>query len=362
MSQLTVPQALSILQLQPGATQQQIRAAYKRLALKLHPDKHQRHLKQQHRQQPQQSEGSSVLPADPAAAFSLLSAAYELLSGSHHQPTHNSSSSSNWPSFEAAYAAGSLFSEALLDQAVLAGLAPADIGALQQLCTAAAAGQLAQQLAQQQPSQAEEAQWRQLYRQLTIKWQLEQLQQQQQQEREAASGVGLVELLSDLLLKAPGQVMVEVSEDEEEKQQQQQQPVCQGQSAGSCTAVTVAADCRASCHTQQLLGGTGCNTADETAAGSVTGRSQRTQQQPQQQQQLQHCQSSTGPQLQQVQQPQQQEQQQQQQWRDGRSKRQRHGLGFYWMWLRRLLLARAVLSVLSSKQRPSYDANLLAVL
>jgi hypothetical protein len=32
------------------------------------------------------------------------------------------------------------------------------------------------------------------------------------------------------------------------------------------------------------------------------------------------------------------------------------------MWLRRLLLAKAVLSVLSSKQRPSYDANLLAVL
>jgi hypothetical protein len=179
--------------------------------------------------------------------------------------------------------------------------------------------------------------------------------------------VGLVELLSDLLFKASGQVMVEVSEDEEEQQQQQQlqqqeqQSICQGHSTRSCTAVTVAAGCRVHCHAQQLLGGMDCDAAGKAAAGSVTGRSQQMQQQHQHPQQ-QHCQISTGPQQQQVQQPQQQQQQQQQQWPDGRKKRQRHGLGFYWMWLRRLLLARAVLSVLSSKQRPSYDANMLPVL
>jgi hypothetical protein len=32
-------------------------------------------------------------------------------------------------------------------------------------------------------------------------------------------------------------------------------------------------------------------------------------------------------------------------------KRLRRGLGFYWMWLRRLLLAKAVLSLLTSKPR-----------
>jgi len=52
---------------------------------------------------------------------------------------------------------------------------------------------------------------------------------------------------------------------------------------------------------------------------------------------------------------QQQQQQQQQQFLDERpavaQKRLRKGLGFYWMWLRRLLLAKAVLSLLTSKPR-----------
>jgi hypothetical protein len=374
MSQLTVQQALSILQLQPGATQQQIRAAYKRLALKLHPDKHQRQPKHPRQQQQQQDAGSIALPADPAAAFSMLSAAYELLSGSHHQPSNGSSSSSTWPLFEAAYASGLLFSDALLDQAVLSGLAPADIAALQQLCAAAASGQLAQQLAQQPPSQAEEQQWRQLYRQLTINWQLEQLKQQQQQQQQqqqpaAAGGVCLVELLSDLLLKPSGEVMVEVSDDEDDQQQQQQSQLsCPGPqpealSRGRPAAVAVAADCRSCSYPEQQLQGTGSGSGDMEAAASIASCSlqqARQQQQAQEHRQpsacsehsQQHCQLHKAA----------QQQQQQQQCLDGSARRQRHGLGFYWMWLRRLLLARAVLSILTSKQRVNYDANLLAVL
>jgi hypothetical protein len=378
MSQLTVQQALSILQLRPGASHKQIRAAYKRLALKLHPDKHQKHPRpqQQQQQQPQQQDaGSIALPADPAAAFSLLSAAYELLSGTHHQPA-NSSSINTWPSFEAAYASGSLFTDALVDQALLAGLPPADVAALQQLASAAASGQLAAQLAQHPPSQAEEQQWRQLYRQLTINWQLQQLQQQQQQQHnsETSRGVCLVELLSDLLLKPHGQVMVELSDDEEQQQQQQQQQQqhlsCAGpqqhrQSKGSCIAVT--ADSRDHSHAQQQLdGASSCTAQDDRAAATATCSSQHAQQ-TQDHLQPTPCKEHTQQvhsKLQQATQQatQQQQQQQQQECVDGRGKRERHGLGFYWMWLRRLLLARAVLSILTSKQRGNYDANLLAVL
>lgn len=110
---LTVPQALQLLQLEPGATRKQIRAAYKRLALQLHPDK------QQQRQQ----------SADATAAFALLSAAYSLLLQGHgpHASEQDASEAAVLPPFETAYATGSLFSEQLLDEAVVMGCCPTDI-------------------------------------------------------------------------------------------------------------------------------------------------------------------------------------------------------------------------------------------
>jgi hypothetical protein len=115
MAALSVIDALQLLQLQPGATRKQIRAAYKRLALQLHPDK-------QHQQRQQQS-------ADATAAFARLSAAYSLLVQGHkaHGGHHEQQQEPNLPPFETAYATGSLFSEQLLDEAVLMGAAPADI-------------------------------------------------------------------------------------------------------------------------------------------------------------------------------------------------------------------------------------------
>jgi curved DNA-binding protein CbpA len=147
-SLLTVPQALALLQLQPGATKKQIRAAYKRLALQLHPDK-QTHT-QHHAGRPEKEAA-----ADASAAFALLSEAYSLLlqereqQQQHHQhgAGHSSSSSSSssstaaadqppngagpqQPPFEAAYASGALFCEQLLDEAVAAGCSLLDIQAL----------------------------------------------------------------------------------------------------------------------------------------------------------------------------------------------------------------------------------------
>lgn len=123
MATLSVPQALQLLQLEPGATRKQIRAAYKRLALQLHPDKAISNNKQQ-----QQQSAST-------AAFALLSAAYSLLV--QGQSSHAAAASSRshqyegaLPPFETAYATGSLFNDPLLDEAVLMGLPLADVVAL----------------------------------------------------------------------------------------------------------------------------------------------------------------------------------------------------------------------------------------
>lgn len=116
MAALSVPAALQLLQLEPGATRKQIRVAYKRLALQLHPDK-------QHQQQ----------SADATAAFARLSAAYSLLvQGLRHNHARDQHDEHNQtlPPFEAAYASGSLFSEQLVDEAVLVGTDAADIWTL----------------------------------------------------------------------------------------------------------------------------------------------------------------------------------------------------------------------------------------
>jgi DnaJ-class molecular chaperone len=116
MAALSVPEALQLLHLEPGATRKQIRVAYKRLALQLHPDK----------QHPQQS-------ADATAAFARLSAAYSLLAqGLRNNNTRDQHAEplKTMQPFETAYATGSLFSEQLVDEAVLVGTDAADIWTL----------------------------------------------------------------------------------------------------------------------------------------------------------------------------------------------------------------------------------------
>jgi curved DNA-binding protein CbpA len=112
---LSVPEALQLLQLESDATRKQIRVAYKRLALQLHPDK-------QHQQQ-----------SDATAAFARLSAAYSLLvqglRNSNLRDQHAEDLKTMQP-FETAYATGSLFSEQLVDEAVLVGTDAADIWTL----------------------------------------------------------------------------------------------------------------------------------------------------------------------------------------------------------------------------------------
>lgn len=114
MAVLNVPQALQLLKLQPGATIEEIRAAYKRLALQLHPDKQQQ-------------------STDASAAFAELSAAYSLLmqgccvQQARHLQQYDQVPTPHFVPFETAYASGSLFSEELVNEAVLAGAAPADV-------------------------------------------------------------------------------------------------------------------------------------------------------------------------------------------------------------------------------------------
>lgn len=131
---LTVTQALQLLQLQPGATKQQIRSSYKRLALQLHPDK------QQHQHPRQQPTG----PCQSSNAFALLSAAYSLLMKGSISSTSNDynvqqhqdwdaehdTEQWSWPQFETAYATGALFTEQLLDEAVVVGACPLEMQAM----------------------------------------------------------------------------------------------------------------------------------------------------------------------------------------------------------------------------------------
>lgn len=113
---MSVPQALQLLQLEPGATRKQIRAAYKRLALQLHPDKQHQHPQQQ--QQQQQS----------TAAFARLAAAYSLLLQEHrHHAQQQRQQEQDLQPFETAYATGTLFSEQLVDEAARCQADPADI-------------------------------------------------------------------------------------------------------------------------------------------------------------------------------------------------------------------------------------------
>lgn len=115
MAALSVPQALQLLHLEPGATRKQIRAAYKRLALQLHPDK-------QIQQRQQQA-------AEATAAFAQLAAAYSLLIQGHkqHVEQHQDDHVQVLQPFETAYATGTLFSEQLVDEAVVVQADPADI-------------------------------------------------------------------------------------------------------------------------------------------------------------------------------------------------------------------------------------------
>ena len=114
---MSVPQALQLLQLEPGATRKQIRAAYKRLALQLHPDKQHQH--------PQKQQQQST------AAFARLAAAYSLLLQGHRhhlqQQQHQQQDQEELQPFETAYATGSLFSEQLVDEAARCQADPADI-------------------------------------------------------------------------------------------------------------------------------------------------------------------------------------------------------------------------------------------
>lgn len=121
MAAVTVPQALQLLQLEPGATKKQIRAAYKRLALQLHPDK-------QHWQRQQQQQQHHALQSSGATdAFTLLSAAYTLLIRDSRSHCSQGTQEQALAPFETAYATGSLFCEQLIDEAVLHGASPADI-------------------------------------------------------------------------------------------------------------------------------------------------------------------------------------------------------------------------------------------
>jgi hypothetical protein len=125
MAAVTVPQALQLLQLEPGATKKQIRAAYKRLALQLHPDKQQWQRQQQQQQQQQQHHAPQ--PSGATDAFALLSAAYSLLIRDSRLHSSQGTQEQALAPFETAYATGSLFCEQLIDEAVLHGASPADI-------------------------------------------------------------------------------------------------------------------------------------------------------------------------------------------------------------------------------------------
>lgn len=192
----------------------------------------------------------------------------------------------------------------------------------QLLAAAAAEGQLAQRLAANPPSAADEQLWKQLHTRMQLRQQARQKQQQQQaQGPQQQVGVGVAELLTDLLLRPTGPLFVE--EDSEEGDTgseewnsnkvclQQQQPLLHAGTAGDA----------------QQQG------KQQDGARSAPARAP---QQHQQQVQL-HTHSR------------QQQDQQQEKQQGGKLPRQlRHGWGFYWMWLRRALLAKALLSVVSS--------------
>jgi hypothetical protein len=191
----------------------------------------------------------------------------------------------------------------------------------QQLAAASSAGQLAQHLAANPPTAADEHLWKQLYTRLELRQQARHKQQQQHQHQHQRGGVGIAELLTDLLLRPAGPLFVEDSECESDAE----------------------AD----------------NSSEEGARATIylqhRDKQQQQQQQPalsaaaaphgQKQQQMQVCSTSQQQRLMQAQ------PKDQQQPGDKPAKQLRHGWGFYWLWLRRALLAKALLSVVRSGLR-----------
>lgn len=334
MAQLTVQQALHLLELQPGATTEQIRAAYKRLALRYHPDKQQQHSRWPAvstttvQQSPRPSITSDSTPHETAASFSLLSAAYQLLtstaSPSQHSDSHHNTISSSVPSFEAAYASGKLFSEQFIDQAVVSGASPAVVLSIQQYATAAANGHLAEALTQQPPTAEDEQLWRQLYKQLTVSWQLQQAQRQQQpmgRPTKPATGGLLAELLSDILLRPVGDQLVEVSDEPSSEGMEEHEAA-----VGAANVPSVASSSSNPAHSDSAK----ChNSCDHQQGQAVHGSAPR--QQHQQQQKLTRHQSSSSTSSSS---------------NPRQKQRLRHSLGFYWTWFRRLVVAKAVVSIL----------------
>ncbi|KAF8059102.1 djlA [Scenedesmus sp. PABB004] len=192
----TVGGALALLGLAPGASRDDVRRAYKRLALRAHPDK--------------------TRDAEANARFAALAAAHALLTGGGGRAASPASAASaTWPAFEASYGSGALFSDALVDEALRSGAAPGEVAALADLARAAAAGQLAAALAAVPPAPEDEALWRRLHAALGRRRELA--------ARAAAApcaagpggggAVGLGDLLADLLLRPAGQMSVELSEE-----------------------------------------------------------------------------------------------------------------------------------------------------
>lgn len=153
---------------------------------------------------------------------------------------------------------------------------------------------------------------------MQLRQQARQKQQQQAQPPQQQVGVGVGELLTDLLLRPTGPLFVEEDSEESDadseewnsnqvclqQQQEQQQPLLQAGTAA---------------HPQQ-------QGKQQEGPRSAPAHGHQHQQQVQL-----HTHSR------------------QQQQQGGKPPRQlRHGWGFYWMWLRRALLAKALLSVVSS--------------
>lgn len=197
----------------------------------------------------------------------------------------------------------------------------------QQLAAAAAEGQLAQHLAANPPSAADEQLWKNLYTRLELRQQARHKQQQQQQQRHQGEGVGIGELLTDLLLRPSGPLFVEDSECEIESE---------GSSEEGARATVYLQHSSEPQQQQHLLPAAGQVEGKQQQCAGPAAAHEHAVHIPQQQQHQQQVQ---------VHKPASQQQQQQ----AGRpSKQLRHGWGFYWMWLRRGLLAKALLSVLSS--------------
>ncbi|KIZ03516.1 hypothetical protein MNEG_4446 [Monoraphidium neglectum] len=125
---MPLAEALKLLGLQEGASQEQIRAAYKARLLRLHPDKQQAARAKRSATAPSQNTptgdsatggGSGSGEAAAAAAFHRLQAAYRALTAPPPEQR-----------FDALVANGRAFSREVLDEALRQGLGPADVAAM----------------------------------------------------------------------------------------------------------------------------------------------------------------------------------------------------------------------------------------